>query len=169
MAGLYTTPSMDRLVDGADAMWALGQALGRAAAAGDTIALTGDLGAGKTVLVQGLAAGLGFDGPVTSPTFTLIHLLQGGRLPLAHADLYRLDRLEELEAIGLEEHLGGDGVAAVEWADKLPGVMPADTLWLHLEVTGEQTRRVTFRTAGPRAAALLAAALAAWERDQVSG
>jgi tRNA threonylcarbamoyladenosine biosynthesis protein TsaE len=148
---------MDRMVEEAEGMFALGEALGRLVAPGDALGLDGDLGAGKTVFVQGLAAGVGYEGAVTSPTFTLLHIYRGGRLTLAHADLYRLERVAELEDIGLEEHFGGDTVTAVEWAGKLPGVMPADTLWLELQVTGPTTRKVTFRSTGPRSAELLRA------------
>src|SRR5258707_12703275 len=85
---------------------------------GDVIALTGDLGAGKTCLVKGIAAGLGITQDVTSPTFTLIHEYRGGRLPLAHVDLYRLN--DELEAIniGIEDYLNGAGLTVIEWAER---------------------------------------------------
>ena len=101
---------------------AAGRELGAALSAGETVLLFGDLGAGKTAFVRGLAEGLGIDGTqVTSPTFTLVQEYRGGRLRLIHADLYRLDDQREIEDLGLDEIAAG-GVLAVEWAEKLPGV-----------------------------------------------
>ena len=97
---------------------------------GDVIALCGDLGAGKTHFVKGVAAGVQSDAPVTSPTFTLIHEYLGGRLPLYHFDFYRLDDEDDALKIGLDEYLEGDGVCVIEWADKFPGLLPAHTQWL---------------------------------------
>ena len=99
---------------------AVGRDLAASLGAGSAVLLFGDLGAGKTAFVRGLAAGLGI-GPdvVTSPTFTLIHTYHGGRLPLVHADLYRLNDGQEIEDLGLEE-IASEGVLAVEWAEKLP-------------------------------------------------
>jgi tRNA threonylcarbamoyladenosine biosynthesis protein TsaE len=97
---------------------------------GDILALCGDLGAGKTHFVKGLAAGLKTDAAVTSPTFTLIHEYLGGRLPLYHFDFYRLEEADEALKIGLDEYLDGDGVCVIEWADKFPALLPAPTRWL---------------------------------------
>jgi tRNA threonylcarbamoyladenosine biosynthesis protein TsaE len=148
---------MERVVESADAMRALAASLGERVAPGDAVALVGDLGAGKTVFVQGLAAGLGYGGPVTSPTFTLIHVYEGGRATLFHADLYRLERQEELEDVGLDDIFRQDGVAVVEWADRFPHVMPGDRLELRLEVIDADRRRVTPSAHGARSAALLEA------------
>lgn len=109
---------------------------------GTVLALTGDLGTGKTHFVQGLAAALGYPGPVTSPTFTLIHEYPGGRLPLAHIDLYRLDTAEEALRIGLDETLDSGGITAIEWADKFPELIPADAIWIHLRHTANDTREI---------------------------
>ena len=118
---------------------------------GDVLALVGDLGAGKTRFVQGLARGLGVpdDVPVTSPTFTLLATYRQGRLPLFHFDLYRLANEEDLARIGAEEYLWGEGVCAVEWAERAPKMMPDDTLWIHLSFAGE-IRRLVFRSADDR-------------------
>ncbi|HXG89140.1 MAG TPA: tRNA (adenosine(37)-N6)-threonylcarbamoyltransferase complex ATPase subunit type 1 TsaE [Vicinamibacterales bacterium] len=98
---------------------AVARALARELAAGAVLLLSGDLGAGKTAFVRGLAEGLGLDpGDVTSPTFTLVHEYRGGRLPLVHVDLYRLDRAD-LDDIGLDPDLAEHGVLAVEWAERL--------------------------------------------------
>ena len=99
---------------------AVGRDLGRTLAAGAVVLLFGDLGAGKTAFVRGLADGLGVDpADVSSPTFTLIHEYRSGRLPLFHADLYRLNDAREIDELGLDE-IGEDGVLAIEWAEKLP-------------------------------------------------
>ena len=98
---------------------ALGEAWGRTAERGFVIALSGDLGAGKTQLVRGLARGLGSRARVHSPTFTLVNEYTDGRLPLYHLDLYRLETLEQIVGAGLEEFLRSDGVAVIEWAERL--------------------------------------------------
>jgi tRNA threonylcarbamoyladenosine biosynthesis protein TsaE len=109
---------------------------------GDVLALMGDLGAGKTHFVKGLAAGLAHTGEVTSPTFTLIHEYTGGTLPLYHFDLYRLDSEDEVLRIGLEDYLAGDGVLAIEWADKFPALLPRTTRWLRFSVAADETRLI---------------------------
>jgi len=110
-------------------------------AAGDVVLLSGDLGAGKTTFVRGLAEGLGLDGgDVSSPTFTLVHEHRGGRLALYHADLYRLDATEAAD-LGLDEAGAADGVLAVEWPDRLTHV-PDGAIRVSIEATGEDTRRI---------------------------
>lgn len=102
----------------------VGRALAAVLGPGDVVLLDGDLGAGKTVFVQGLAAGLGLDpGVVTSPTFALVHEYTGGRLPLQHLDLYRLEAVD-LDQIGLDPDLAAAGVVAVEWAERLARRIP---------------------------------------------
>ncbi len=102
--------------------------------AGDVLALVGDLGAGKTQWVKGLAAGLGSDAVVTSPTFTLIHEYGGGRLPLYHVDCYRLEKPEELLGIGIDDYMDGRGVLVIEWADKFPELVPATARWVRFGI-----------------------------------
>jgi tRNA threonylcarbamoyladenosine biosynthesis protein TsaE len=136
----------------ADDTRALGEALGKRAFQGTVVALEGDLGAGKTVFAKGVGAGLGVTTRVTSPTFVLVQAHEGGRLPLWHADLYRLGDSSELDAVGLPEVLG-DGVVLVEWADRFPELLPADHLRVQLVEEGEG-RRVTVTATGPRHAAL---------------
>jgi tRNA threonylcarbamoyladenosine biosynthesis protein TsaE len=103
---------------------AAGRDLARDLSAGSVVLLSGDLGAGKTAFVRGLAEGLGVDpAEVSSPTFTLVQEYRGGRLPLVHADLYRLNDPREIDDLGLEE-LGAEAVLAIEWADRLPRPVP---------------------------------------------
>jgi tRNA threonylcarbamoyladenosine biosynthesis protein TsaE len=111
--------------------------------AGDVLALVGDLGAGKTEWVKGLAAGLGLEGVVTSPTFTLIHEYGGGRLPVYHVDCYRLESGAELRGIGLDDYLDGPGVLVIEWADKFPGLIPAGARWVRFGIGEGDERRIT--------------------------
>ena len=109
---------------------------------GDVIALTGELGAGKTCLVKGIALGLGITQEATSPTFTLIHEYRGGRLPLYHVDLYRLNSAEQAIAIGIEDYLRTEGVTVIEWAEKIESLLPENVRRIRLETTGESTRRI---------------------------
>ncbi len=134
----------------------LGEALGRLAASGDVILLEGNLGAGKTCLTQGIAIGLGIRGPVRSPTFILANE-HYGRLTLYHVDLYRLDALKEVEDLGLDDYIEGEGLTVVEWADKAPAYFPVERLSIHLERTGETSRRIRFTPHGQRYVDLLSA------------
>ncbi len=137
--------------DGPEATGAFGALLAEALEAGDFIALEGDLAAGKTSLVKGLAAGLGYAGPVTSPTFSLLQLYEGGRLPLYHFDVYRLNRPEELEDIGYEEYFYGDGVSAVEWSNETEAYLPANRIELRLcPGEAQDQRRIGLRVLGSR-------------------
>lgn len=101
----------------------LGERLGERALPGTVIAFTGDLGAGKTAFTRGLARGLGIDGRVTSPTFTIVNEYDGGRLPLFHFDMYRLESSDELFDIGWEDYLARNGVCAVEWSEKVSNAL----------------------------------------------
>jgi tRNA threonylcarbamoyladenosine biosynthesis protein TsaE len=121
--------------------FAHGRALGETMRGGEVLALDGDLGAGKTQFVKGLAAGLGCADAVTSPTFTLIHEYTGGRLPLFHFDFYRLENEDEVLRVGLDDYLGAGGVVAIEWAEKFPALLPPGTRWFRFE-SGDATTRV---------------------------
>ena len=130
----------------------LGEQWGRAAQRGWVIALTGDLGAGKTQLVRGLARGLGIPTRVHSPTFTLVIEYAGGRLPLFHLDLYRLDTPEQIPGAGLDEFLRADGVTVIEWAERLVdgGWKMEDGKYrkVMIEIIGETERRITYEDSG---------------------
>lgn len=124
----------------------LGEQWGREAKAGWVIGLTGDLGAGKTQLVKGIARGLGISSRIQSPTFTLIHEYSEGRLPLYHIDLYRLDTPEQVFAAGLQEYFSQtDGVTVVEWAERYP-LKPH--LHVRLEPLGESQRGIMYESPG---------------------
>jgi len=109
---------------------------------GDVLALSGDLGAGKTALIKGVARGLGVTRDVTSPTFTLVHEYSGGHLPLFHIDLYRLDTIEQALAVGIEDYFGGSGVTAIEWAEKIESLLPENTTRIRITTLGETARRI---------------------------
>jgi len=138
----------------------IGKALGEACAEHEVMALVGPLGAGKTCLVRGIAEGLGVPTDlVASPTFVLIHEY-AGRLALYHADLYRLEEQDAVNGLGLEEYTESPGVTVIEWADKAPGVLPRDHLWITLEHLGGDRRRVALYPRGARSAELTARAVA---------
>jgi tRNA threonylcarbamoyladenosine biosynthesis protein TsaE len=134
----------------------LGARLGLLLSGGEVIGLDGELGTGKTRWVQGIGAGLGVAGPITSPTFVLIgeHV---GRLPLYHIDLYRISDLAEALALGLEDYLYGGGVCCIEWAERAKAVLPAERMWVSLRHVDETRRGVTMQGEGRRYEALLAA------------
>ena len=111
---------------------ALGEALAGRLAPGAVVAFTGDLGAGKTAFVRGMARGLGIKARVTSPTFTIVNEYEGGRLPLIHFDLYRLGSSEELFDIGWEDFLCRGGVCAVEWSENVTDALEEDTVFIDI-------------------------------------
>lgn len=121
---------------------AAGERLGARLGAGAVVALTGELGAGKTCFVQGLVRGLGVTSGATSPTFVLVNEYRG-RVPVHHVDLYRTGSLTELLDIGLDEMLSGDGVTVVEWAERAEPLVPADAVRVHIEGVGDEPRRIT--------------------------
>jgi tRNA threonylcarbamoyladenosine biosynthesis protein TsaE len=140
----------------------LGERWGRAAGPGLVIGLCGELGAGKTQFVKGLARGLGITARVHSPTFSLVNVYPGGRLKLFHWDLYRLDDLEQILAAGLDEYLRPDGVTVIEWADKVQTLISkpripnftvdkrraTDVRWIYLEALSETERRISYEDTG---------------------
>jgi tRNA threonylcarbamoyladenosine biosynthesis protein TsaE len=138
-----------------------GELLGSLAASGDVIALTGGLGAGKTALTQGIAAGLGATGHVPSPTFNIL-LVHRAPVTLYHFDLYRLDDARQLVDIDFYETLETGGVSVIEWADRFPEELPADRLDVTLEVTSEEGREITAQGTGPRSGSLAAQWARAW-------
>lgn len=124
--------------------WELAAELANELGAGTVIALHGDLGAGKTCFIQGLAAALGIDEPITSPTYTLIGEYEG-RLPLHHIDLYRLSGPAEALGLGLEEYFDANGITAIEWAERAEGLLPPDLLHIRIaadEHTGTRTFQI---------------------------
>jgi tRNA threonylcarbamoyladenosine biosynthesis protein TsaE len=136
----------------------LGEKLGSLLRGPMTIALTGDLGSGKTAFVQGLAKGLEIpsDYYITSPTFTLVNEYPG-RLRLFHIDLYRLDHYGDLENIGLYDILEGQGVVAIEWADKLSDDLPSNYLALRFDIIDDETRKISAVASGQEAIVLIKA------------
>jgi tRNA threonylcarbamoyladenosine biosynthesis protein TsaE len=125
---------------------ALGEKFGRAAKRGLVITLSGDLGAGKTQFVKGLARGLEIPARVHSPTFTLVNEYDGGRLKLFHLDLYRLETREQILSAGIEEFFSPDGVSVVEWAERIYdlGFTIYDLKKVRIEITGESEREITY-------------------------
>ncbi len=131
------------IIHGEEGMLALGEQLASGLEAGDVIGLVGDLGAGKTHLIAGILRGLGDTEAASSPTFSLVHEHNNGRLPAAHFDLYRMKDAQEAHGIGWEEYLESGRVLLVEWADRFDGaLMPEDTLWLVLRHQTTSTRSV---------------------------
>jgi tRNA threonylcarbamoyladenosine biosynthesis protein TsaE len=121
---------------------AAGEALARTLRAGDVVALTGELGAGKTCFVQGLVRGLGASARATSPTFVLVNEYRG-RVAIHHVDAYRTQGLGELLDLGLPDLLGGGGVTVVEWAEKLGPLLPGDAVRVEIHGVGDEPRTIT--------------------------
>ncbi len=120
---------------------AIGFALGKTIPPGTVIAYRGDLGAGKTAFTRGLARGLGYWEPVTSPTYTIVNEYLGGRLPLFHFDMYRLRSSDDLWDIGWEDYLDRGGICAVEWSENVADAME-NAITVTIEKTGEESRRI---------------------------
>lgn len=129
----------------------VGQLLGQLLQSGDVLLVSGELGAGKTTFIQGLALGIGIQARVTSPTFTIIHEYPGS-LPLHHIDAYRLEDAREIAELGLEEYFYGDGITAVEWAERIADWIPSDYLYVRLaRVSDEEGQRaITIGARGSR-------------------
>ena len=111
----------------------LGRKMGREAEPGQIVCLSGDLGVGKTVFTQGFAAGLGIEGPVNSPTFTILQQYEDGRLPLYHFDVYRIGDVSEMDEIGYEDCFLGDGVCLIEWPGLIEEILPEKVTWVTIE------------------------------------
>lgn len=120
---------------------AFGMDLGRRVCPGTVIALTGDLGAGKTTLTKAIAQGLGIADMITSPTFTLVKEYGSGRLPLYHFDVYRIGDVDEMYELGYEEYFYGNGVCVVEWADLIEELLPENAVRIQIEYGGKEGER----------------------------
>ena len=132
----------------------LGEELGRLAQPGDLFLLVGNLGTGKTCLTQGIAWGLGIQGYATSPSFVVVNQYRG-RLPMYHIDLYRLDRIEEVIELGLDDYLYGEGVSVVEWAEKAIEVLPKEHLLIEMSFLSDTSRNLVLKPSGERYVAML--------------
>ncbi|MBR1585306.1 MAG: tRNA (adenosine(37)-N6)-threonylcarbamoyltransferase complex ATPase subunit type 1 TsaE [Clostridia bacterium] len=121
---------------------ALGQTLARFLRPGDTVLLQGDLGAGKSELARGVARGLGITGPVPSPSFTILNAYDEGRIPLYHFDWYRIIDPAEIGEMGMEEQIGGDGVALIEWYQQAPEYVPNRALRIEIRAIDEESREI---------------------------
>jgi len=119
----------------------LGKKIGAFLLPNDVIALTGTLGAGKTTLIQGIAQGVGVKDYVTSPTFIIINEYQG-KIPFFHVDLYRLNNVEEIEDLGIEEYFSRGGACVIEWAEKLGVLKPQDCQTIEIEIVSDQERKI---------------------------
>ena len=126
---------MEKVIEShsAEETFAYGKEIGGQARPGEVYALIGDLGVGKTVFVQGLAAGLGITEPVSSPTFTILHSYEEGRMPLHHFDVYRIGDVEEMDEIGYEDCFFGDGVCLIEWPGLIEEILPEKVTWVTIE------------------------------------
>ena len=129
----------------------IGKRIGKLLHQGDVIALLGELGAGKTQFIKGLAAGVGIGKPnyISSPSFTLINEYPG-KIPFYHIDLFRLKEEKEAEELGLDEYCQGEGIVAIEWADNIPSSLPKEILWVHIFYTGKHTRSIEILGKGKR-------------------
>lgn len=135
----------------ADETYEYGRKMGAEAQPGDVYCLTGDLGVGKTVFTQGFAAGLGVREPVSSPTFTIVQEYEGEKMPFYHFDVYRIGDAEEMEEIGFEDYVYGQGVCLIEWANLIREILPEDFVGILIEKDMEKGfdyRRITLERGG---------------------
>lgn len=124
----------------------LGRQLGQKATAGEVYTLIGDLGVGKTVLTQGIAKGLGIDEPISSPTFTIVQVYESGRIPFYHFDVYRIGDVEEMDEIGFDDYVYGEGLTMIEWANLIEEILPEHYSQITIEKDlerGFDYRRIT--------------------------
>ena len=124
---------------------AIGRQVAENIGVGSVLALKGDLGSGKTLFVKGVVNGLGSTADVTSPTFTIVHEYRGGRLPVYHFDLFRVEKPQALVRLGLDEYFFGDGISVIEWADRFPEFVPEQARWIFFEIKSETQRAITFQ------------------------
>jgi tRNA threonylcarbamoyladenosine biosynthesis protein TsaE len=124
---------------------AVGRQVAENIGVGSVLALKGDLGSGKTLFVKGVVAGLGSSADVTSPTFTILHEYRGGRLPVCHFDLFRVENPQALARLGLDDYFFGDGISVIESADRFPEFVPEQALWILFEIKSETQRAITFQ------------------------
>ncbi len=130
---VYTTNSAEETEE-------LGRTFAKRLHKGSVVSITGELGCGKTVFTKGIAKGLGITGYVKSPSFVIVHEYDGGRLPLYHIDLYRIDK--GISDLGLEEYIYGNGVTVIEWAEKAEGLLPDNAILIRFFYEGETRRRI---------------------------
>ena len=126
----------------------LGERLASSLRPGDVLLLLGDMGVGKSELTRGIARGLGIQGPVASPTFTILQVYDEGHIPLYHFDWYRLESADELYEMGMDEYLGGDGIAIIEWPSQCPEAIPPCRLEIALTPLADTVREITWRGVG---------------------
>ena len=141
MSKNFTSHSQDESFE-----WAV--ELGINANPGDTFALIGDLGCGKTIIAKGIAKGLKINEEITSPTFTLLEIYEEGRLPFYHFDLYRIEDDREFDNLYFEEYWEAEGISVIEWADKAKNRIPVKSTIITIEYTGESTRSITIEYPG---------------------
>ena len=135
----------------AEETFALGRQIGQQAKAGEVYTLIGDLGVGKTVLTQGVAAGLGIEDAVSSPTFTIVQIYEEGRIPFYHFDVYRIGDVEEMDEIGYEDYFYGDGLCLIEWANLIEEILPSTYKQITIEKDlskGFEYRKITIEEQG---------------------
>jgi tRNA threonylcarbamoyladenosine biosynthesis protein TsaE len=135
-------PTRSRESESPDETRLIASEFARSLPAGTTLSLVGDLGAGKTEFVKGLAIGLGAGNEVTSPTFTIVHEYRGGRLVLFHMDFYRLNEERELDEVGFDDYLMAGGVYAIEWGDRFPNRLPPDSVTIRIVIHGNNKRTI---------------------------
>jgi tRNA threonylcarbamoyladenosine biosynthesis protein TsaE len=124
---------------------AIGRQVAENIGIGSVLALKGELGSGKTLFVKGVVAGLGSSADVTSPTFTIVHEYRGGRLPVYHFDLFRIENPQALARLGLDDYFFGDGISVIEWADRFPEFVPEQARWIFFEIKSETQRAIRFQ------------------------
>jgi tRNA threonylcarbamoyladenosine biosynthesis protein TsaE len=154
---IVTGSSLDFISHSAEQTKRIGERLGRLLQPGDVVCLEGDLGSGKTCMAQGLGRGLGIARPITSPTFIIVneYALPSKTYKFYHIDLYRVENVAEARATGLEEYFRGDDVCAIEWAERVREILPAERLWITLRYLEKSKRQLLFDVSGARYEQLL--------------